>query len=229
MPESETVVVDAPAADGSAAAGSEPVGGGRPCGLLVDWGGVLTTNVFGSFDAFCAREGLEAGVVRHAFVHDDRAREALIGLELGTLAEPEFEARMAGVLGVDATNLIERLMGGAGPDLDMVGAVRRARDHGIATGLISNSWGESRYDADLLRELFDGVVISATVGIRKPAAEIYEIGARSLHLAPKECVFVDDLRGNLKPARALGMTTVHHVDAATTIAQLSDIFGIDLR
>ena len=66
-------------------------------------------------------------------------------------------------------------------------------------------------------------------GIRKPAPEIYEIGARSLHLQPKECVFVDDLRGNLKPARALGMTTVHHVDASTTIAQLSEIFGVDLR
>ena len=48
-------------------------------------------------------------------------------------------------------------------------------------------------------------------------------------MPPKECVFVDDLRGNLKPARALGMTTVHHVDAATTIAELSEIFGIDLR
>jgi putative hydrolase of the HAD superfamily len=230
MPESETDVVDAWTVDASAAAGgSEPVGIERPCGLLVDWGGVLTTNVFGSFDVFCEREGLEAGVVRHAFVHDDRARDALIGLELGTLAEPDFEVRMAGVLGVDAANLIERLMGAAGPDLDMLEAVRRARNHGIATGLISNSWGESRYDADLLHELFDGVVISATVGIRKPAPEIYEIGAQSLHLRPSECVFVDDLRGNLKPARALGMTTVHHVDAATTIAQLSDIFGIDLR
>ena len=223
MPETETA-----AANASAAAGVE-VDGERPCGLLVDWGGVLTTDVFGSFDAFCAREGLEPGVVRHAFVHDARAREALIGLELGTLPEPEFEARMADVLGVDSANLIERLMGGAGPDLDMIAVVRRARDHGIATGLVSNSWGESRYDGDLLRELFDGVVISATVGIRKPAPEIYELSARSLHLQPKECVFVDDLRGNLKPARALGMTTVHHVDANTTIAQLSEIFGIDLR
>ena len=224
MPESKTA-----ADDRVAVAGSEQVDRQRPCGLLVDWGGVLTTNVFGSFDAFCAREGLEDGVVRHAFVNDARAREALIGLELGSLPEPEFEARMADVLGVDATNLIERLMGSAGPDLAMTAVVRRARDHGIATGLISNSWGESRYDADLLRELFDGVVISATVGIRKPAPEIYELGARSLHLQPKECVFIDDLRGNLKPARALGMTTVHHVDAATTIAQLSEIFGVDLR
>jgi putative hydrolase of the HAD superfamily len=224
MPERGTAAVGAPAA-----ARSEPVGGGRACGLLVDWGGVLTTNVFGSFDAFCEREGLEAGVVRHAFVNDGRAREALVGLESGTLPEPEFEVRMAGVLGVDATSLIERLMGDASPDLEMLAVVRRARDHGIATGLISNSWGASRYDADLLGELFDGVVISATVGIRKPAPEIYEIGARSLDLQPKECVFVDDLRGNLKPARALGMTTVHHVDAATTIAHLCEIFGIDLR
>jgi putative hydrolase of the HAD superfamily len=224
MPEPST-----PAAGASAAGEIETADGQRPCGLLVDWGGVLTTNVFGSFDAFCAREGLEPGVVRQAFVHDTRAREALTGLELGTLPEPDFEARMADVLGVDATNLIERLMGGAGPDLDMIAVVRRARDHGIATGLISNSWGQSRYDADLLRELFDGVVISATVGIRKPAPEIYELGARSLHLQPWECVFVDDLRGNLKAARALGMTTVHHGDATTTIAQLSEIFGIDLR
>jgi putative hydrolase of the HAD superfamily len=223
MPESETATADC------GDAGSELVDGERPCGLLVDWGGVLTTNVFGSFDAFCAREGLAPGVVRHAFVNDARARASLIGLELGTLPEPDFEARMADVLGVDPTNLIERLMGSAGPDLAMTAVVRRARDHGIATGLISNSWGESRYDADLLRELFDGVVISATVGVRKPAPEIYELGAQSLHLQPKECVFVDDLRGNLKPARVLGMTTVHHVDAATTIAQLSEIFGIDLR
>ncbi len=223
MPETGTA-----AANASAAAGSD-VDGERPCGLLVDWGGVLTTDVFRSFDVFCARERLQPGVVRHAFVHDVRAREALIGLELGSVSEPEFEARMAGVLGVDAANLIERLMGGAGPNLDMIAVVRRARDHGIATGLVSNSWGESRYDADLLRELFDGVVISATVGIRKPAPEIYELSARALHLQPKECVFVDDLRGNLKPARALGMTTVHHVDTSTTIAQLSEIFGVDLR
>ena len=97
----------------------------------------------------------------------------------------------------------------------MIAAVRRARDHGIATGLISNSWGESRYDADLLRELFDGVVISATVGIRKPAAgDLRDSAPGRCTCEPKECVFVDDLRGNLKPARALGMTTVHHVDAA---------------
>ncbi len=201
----------------------------RPRGLLVDWGGVLTTNVFASFDAFCSREGLVADRVRQAFAHDPVARDALVGLELGTLPEPEFEARMAGVLGVDAVNLVERLMAGAGPDMDMMAAVRRARAHGIATGLVSNSWGVSRYDADQLRDLFDGIVISGNVGLRKPAPEIYRLGARSLDVDPSDCVFVDDIGDNLKPARALGMTTVLHVDTATTIARLSEIFGVDLR
>jgi len=199
-----------------------------PCGLLIDWGGVLTTNVFASFEAFCAREGLAADAVRRAFAEDPVARNALIGLELGTLPEAEFEATMAGLLGVAAPHLIERLMAEAGPDFTMLAAVRRAREAGIATGLISNSWGASRYDLDELRELFDGVVISEKVGMRKPAPEIYSLGAASLHLDPVDCVFVDDLPGNLKPARALGMTTVHHRDAVTTIAELSGIFGVDL-
>jgi epoxide hydrolase-like predicted phosphatase len=200
----------------------------RPRGLLVDWGGVLTTNVFASFEAFGAREGLAPNRVRDAFVTDPAAREALYGLETGTLPEPEFEVRMAAILGVDASDLIERLMGDASPDPAMVAAVRSARDHGIATGLISNSWGVSRYDRDHLGDLFDGVVISGTVGVRKPAPEIYELGARAIHRKPTECVFVDDIGGNLKPARALGMTTVLHTDSASTIAQLSAIFGVDL-
>jgi HAD superfamily hydrolase (TIGR01509 family) len=110
----------------------------------------------------------------------------------------------------------------------MLGAVRRAREAGLATGLISNSWGVSRYDMDELRDLFDGVIISGKVGMRKPAPEIYALGAAALHLEAVDCVFVDDLPGNLKPARDLGMTTVHHRAAATTIAELSEIFGVDL-
>ncbi len=79
-----------------------------------------------------------------------------------------------------------------------------------------------------MSDLFDGVVISGNVGIRKPAPEIYEMGARAVHLDPADCVYVDDLPGNLKPARALGMTTVHHRDAATTIAELSSLLKITL-
>jgi epoxide hydrolase-like predicted phosphatase len=147
---------------------------------------------------------------------------------VGTLPEAEFSKRFGDLLGVDGDGLIERLMAETHADIAMVAAIRRARHHGIVTGLISNSWGADRYDADTLRDLFDGVVISGKVGIRKPAMEIYEMGAAAVRLPASECVYVDDLPGNLKPARALGMTTVHHRDAVTTVTELSGIFGIDL-
>jgi putative hydrolase of the HAD superfamily len=197
-------------------------------GLLIDFGGVLTTDVFASFDTFCANEGLPAGTVKQLFRTHAEARELLAGLEDGTLADAEFERRFAALLGVEPTELIERLLGHAGLDTAMLDAVRGARRHGIRTGLVSNSWGVDRYDRALLTELFDGVVISAEVGFRKPAPEIYALGARSVGLDPDACVYVDDLPGNLKPARELGMATLHHRDAPTTIAALTDLLGVPL-
>lgn len=179
-------------------------------GLLVDYGGVLTTDVFASFDAFCAREALPAGTVRDLFRDDPTARSLLGGLEDGTLPDAGFEAGFAGLLGVAPEGLIERLLGATGADVAMLDFVRAARGRGIRTGLISNSWGSQRYDRILLDELFDGVVISGDVGVRKPDPAIYVLGAAAIGLPPQECVYVDDLPGNLKPARALGMTTVRH-------------------
>jgi len=69
------------------------------------------------------------------------------------------------------------------------------------------------------------VVISSEVGLRKPDPAIYELGAREIGLPPEACVFVDDLGGNLKPAAALGMATIKHVDAASTIAQLRELLA----
>jgi epoxide hydrolase-like predicted phosphatase len=197
-------------------------------GLLVDFGGVLTGDVFASFDTFCATEGLPAGTVTRLFRTDDEAQRLLAGLEDGTLAEADFEERFAALLGVSAPGLIERLMGHAAPDMAMLATVRAAREQGVRTGLISNSWGVDRYDRTLLSELFDGVVISAEVGVRKPAPRIYALGAESVGLAPDECVYIDDLPGNLKPARALGMTTLHHRSTPDTIATLRDLLGVAL-
>ena len=64
--------------------------------------------------------------------------------------------------------------------------------------------------------------------MRKPDPRIYELGAERIGLAPADCVFVDDLKGNLKPARAMGMATVHHVSAEATIPQLEDLLGVTL-
>jgi epoxide hydrolase-like predicted phosphatase len=197
-------------------------------GLLVDWGGVLTSNLFASFSAFCQTEGLEPDTIRRRFREDPACRQLLIELETGRLSEEEFEPQFADLLGVKKLDLIDRLFAGSTPDEEMLSAVGRARAGGIRTGLISNSWGTRRYDRRLLSELFDGVVISGEVGIRKPAPEIYSMGAERIGVPPTECVFVDDLPFNLEPARELGMATVHHTEAAQTIAELERLFGMEL-
>lgn len=197
-------------------------------GLLVDWGGVMTTNVFDSFRAFCADEGLSPEAVGERFRSDPGSRELLVGLETGALPEDEFERRFAAVLGVAPDGLIERMFAGGRPDEAMQQAVGRARHAGIRTGLISNSWGTSRYDRALLDRLFDGVVISGEVGVRKPTPEIYELGARSIGLSADACVFVDDLPFNLAPAAELGMATVHHVDSEQTVAELERLLAVPL-
>jgi epoxide hydrolase-like predicted phosphatase len=198
-------------------------------GLLVDYGGVLTSNLFDSFRSFCELEGLEPEAIGRRFREDRSARELLIALETGKLPEDEFEHRFAAILGVDAPDLIVRLMAGSQPDVEMLAAIERARAAGIRTGLVSNSWGTSRYDRAGLAELFDGVVISGEVGIRKPAPEIYELGAEQIGVEPSACVFVDDLPFNLEPAAELGMGTVHHTSSQDTIAELERLLGVELR
>ena len=128
-----------------------------------------------------------------------------------------------------APSLIDRLFAGSGPDHEMLDAVRRARAAGVRTGLVSNSWGTRRYPREVLAELFDGVVISGEVGIRKPAPEIYHLGAERIGLEPDACVFVDDLPFNLRPAGDLGMATVLHRTAAETIGELERLFSVALR
>lgn len=196
-------------------------------GLLVDWGGVLTTNVFESFEAFCVDEGLRPETVRDAFVEDPAARELLADFECGRLEDGDFERRFGAVLEVDEPDgLLERLFGRLRADEVMQDAVAAFKAAGVRTGLLSNSWGAGTYDRRRFGALFDVLVISGEEGVRKPSPEIYATAAERMGLPPAELVFVDDLRGNLEPARALGMATVHHTDAAATIAQLEELLGV---
>lgn len=201
-------------------------------GLLVDFGGVLTTNVFAAFGGFCVREGLEPDVVRNAFREDTRSRGALEGLETGTLSEQEFEREFGEALGLPAERhggLIARLWQDLGPDEEMIEAVAAFRERGVRTGLISNSWGTAlKYEEDLMARLFDGLVISHLEGMRKPDPRIYALGAERIGLTPDECVFLDDLPGNLKPARAMGMATVVHRSAAESVPQLEELLGVTI-
>lgn len=199
-------------------------------GLLVDWGGVMTTNLLHSFSVFCEAEGLDPAALAQAFRGDAAARELLFAFEEGRLQEAAFELELGRLLGLaSAEGLIDRLFAGATLEQAMVHAVRTARAAGVSTGLISNSWGTSRYPRELLAELFEGVVISGEVGIRKPATRIYELGAEAIGRAAAECVFVDDLPFNLPPAVELGMATVHHTGPDTTIPELERLLGIPLQ
>jgi epoxide hydrolase-like predicted phosphatase len=198
-------------------------------GLLIDWGGVMTSNLMSSFAAFCEREGLDPGALVGIFRADPQARELLFGFEEGRIEEAEFELDLATLLGVASPEgLIDRLFSGSLIEDAMVDALRTARAAGVKTGLVSNSWGTRRYPHALLAELFDGVVLSGDVGIRKPATRIYELGAESIGLPPSRCVFVDDLPFNLPPAEQLGMATVHHTTAQLTIAELERLLGVAL-
>jgi len=210
-------------------AGTRADPGRRYEALLVDFGGVLTSDVFSSFTAFCATEELAPDLVAQKFMADPAGRGLLFGLEDGTLSEVDFEPRFAAVLGISRSQgLIDRLFAGMRPDGAMIEAVRGARRAGVRTGMVSNSWGAGRYDRSQLAELFDAVVISAEEGVRKPDPAIYVLGAERIGVSPSDCVFVDDLPGNLKPARELGMATVHHRSAGQTIPELERLLGVAL-
>ena len=216
------------ASEDAALAGADG-NGSRRAGLLIDWGGVLTTNLFTSFRDFCVKVGIDPQTLRDRFSSDPTFRELLIALEKGELQEGEFEQQLAPLLGAEPDGLIDGLFAGGHPDEPMVEAVRRARAGGIRTALVSNSWGVHRYPHDLFDELFDGVVISGEEGTRKPAKRMYELGAERAGIAAEQCVFVDDLPFNLTPAEELGMATVHHTSAEQSIAQLERILGLPLR
>ena len=205
----------------------------RPRGLLIDFGGVLTSNVFEAFRAFAEAEGLDRDAVTTLFKTERDALQLLKDLESGAIGTAEFGppfAKLAG-LGPDrADGLVARMFSALQADEAMTTMVRRAKASGIRTGLISNSWGDGMaYDEELLSEGFDAVVLSHEVRMRKPTPEIFVIGAERIGLSPGECVFVDDLPFNLPPAEELGMTTVLHRDAAETVPRLEELFGVPLR
>ena len=172
----------------------------RRTALLIDWGGVLTTNLFASFNAYCLAAEIDPKLLLGRFRTDPEARKLLVALETGALDEATFEKRFAELLEVEPDGLIDGMFAGVEPDAEMVEAVRLARLAGVRTALVSNSWGVHRYPHELFDELFDGVVISGELGIRKPSRRMYELGAERVGVAAEQCVYIDDLPFNLTPA-----------------------------
>ncbi len=143
------------------------------------------------------------------------------------LAERLSTGRAAGPL--DPSSLRDRLFAGMEADPAMVEAAARARAAGIMTALVSNSWGTGAYERERFPELFDAVVVSGEVGLRKPEPEIFLEAATRVGVEPIECVFVDDLLHNVEGARAVGMEAFVHRSAEFTVPKLEGMFGVPLH
>ena len=208
--------------------------------LVVDWGGVLTENLDGSMAPAMAASGVELAAFQSVLA-DWLGPEAeaevrlnpLHALERGELEVPHFELSLAQELqrrqgtAVQHEGLLQRMFDAIEHAPQMNSLVLRAKHAGLRTGLLSNSWGND-YPRDGWDDMFDVVVISGEVGMRKPEERIYRHVLAALDVEPHEAVFVDDVRGNVEAAVALGMVGVHHLDYATTAGELEALFGLAL-
>jgi putative hydrolase of the HAD superfamily len=198
-------------------------------GLILDFGGVITTDFYGALSAFCIREGLAADAFVHVLRDIPEGCAALAAVESGHIPQWEYEKIIAQLLGVDGRGLLGRALADLRPRPEVLDLVRRARVAGIRVGVLSNSWGSGEYDpydGYDMTSVFDAVVISDRVGLRKPDPEIYLRAAEEMGVAVAECVFVDDTAANLPGAQRLGMAVVHFTDATAGIAEIEGLLGI---
>jgi putative hydrolase of the HAD superfamily len=206
----------------------------EPRALLVDFGGVLTTNVFESFAAFSQAECGDPDAVRDLFADNERAQKLLVEHECGRITEPEFSAGFAALLNdrygadVQAEGMAGRMLAGTQRDQAMIDAIAKVRAAGVPTAIVSNSMGDRGYQGFDMQSLADVVVISGEHGVRKPSRRLYLIACEQLGVDPTNCVMVDDVPRNLSGAARLGIRGVHHTNAADTITELNDLFGLAL-
>jgi epoxide hydrolase-like predicted phosphatase len=210
-------------------------------GLIVDWGGVLTSGLDESMASWAESDDIDYQHFRDVMADwlgpyqgHIASVNPIYSLERGELHTPHFEEELARRLStrsgapVRAGGLLQRMFDHFVHAADMAGLVLRAHRAGIRTALLSNSWG-NEYPRDGWDDMFDAVVISGEVGMRKPEPGIFQHALGLLGLSAAECVFVDDLPSNVAAGVALGFVGVHHTSYATTAEELEAIFGIELR
>jgi epoxide hydrolase-like predicted phosphatase len=209
----------------------------KPTALIVDWGGVLTNGLDHMLTNWTGQENIDLDVYYKVFnewlgpeVEKELRINPIHALEKGEMSVPDFEVELAhalltlGNIKVNPTGLLDRMFQFFEHAPDMNGLVHRARKKGIKTALLSNSWGNN-YPRHGWDDMFDEVIISGEVGMRKPDAEIYHHTLELLKVKPNESVFVDDLAHNINGAAELGMIGVLHVDYDSTKMELEAIFN----
>lgn len=228
----ETTTYGAPVGDRSDAA--------RLGGLLVDWGGVLTSDLRDAAREWCSGEGIDYEQYVQAireWLGPEYAAEArtnpVHALERGEMEVAHFEERLASRLRridgslLEPAGLLGRMFACFTHEPQMSSVVRRVRAAGVRTGLLSNSWG-NEYPREEWTDMFDAVVISGEVGMRKPEPGIFRLAADRVGLDPSDCVFVDDVALNVRAAVAVGMVGVHHSSVPSTVAELEALFDVSL-
>jgi putative hydrolase of the HAD superfamily len=206
--------------------------------VIWDFGGVLTSSPFEAFARFEAERGLPADIIRRTNTANHlenawaRFERAEVDIEtFDRLFAAESLALGAEVRGRDVLPL---LSGDLRPE--MVEALRRIKSK-FRTGCITNNLpanaigsagGRTLYIAEVMA-LFDHVIESAKIGLRKPDPKIYRMMVESLGVDPKRCIYLDDLGINLKPAREMGMTTIKVVDAKQALTELESATGLPLQ
>jgi len=206
-----------------------------PKGLVIDWGGVLTPPLSAAMAGWAARDGVELdhfyALLRpwtQATPSDDSPVQRL---ERGELSPADFERQVCAAMAelgspCSAEGLLRRMLADL-VELDeaMLQLIRDVRATGAKTVLLSNSWGD-HYPALLWDGLFDSVVISGRVGMRKPEPRIFAYAADQVGLSLAECVMVDDVQHNLDAASGLGMIPVLHRDPMETTTVVEGLFGL---
>jgi putative hydrolase of the HAD superfamily len=206
--------------------------------VIWDFGGVLTTSPFEAFARFEMERGLPADIIRrtNALNHLENAWAKFERAEVDIDTFDELFAAESRALGAEVRgrDVLPLLAGDL--RLEMVGALKAIKAR-LKTGCITNNLpanaigsaaGRTLYLAEVMA-LFDHVIESAKMGLRKPDPRIYRMMTEALDVEPSRCIYLDDLGVNLKPAREMGMTTIKVTSATQALDELETALGFSLR
>ena len=207
--------------------------------VLWDFGGVILSSPFEAFNHYEHTNGLPADFIRRVNATEPDVN-AWARLERAELSHEQFDAAFAAeskALGheVPGADVLALLAGDVRPE--MVRALERVKDAGLKTACLTNNIvsredgavaADARPEVAAVMDRFDVVVESSKIGVRKPEPEFYTRACELLSVTPPECVFLDDLGINLKPARDMGMTTIKVGEPGPAIAELGAILELDL-
>lgn len=204
------------------------VGTNRFAGLILDFAGVLTSNMVEVIDLFEVQELLRPGTFLRAWA-DPRGQALYRTLELGDIDQTTWNTRFGNLMGIDGDNLMGRLLYQMDPAYAVLAVAGEARAAGVRTAVLSNSLGREPYDPYAkfdFSKTFDAVILSAEHRIRKPDPAIFQLTLDSLGVSANDCIFADDTEENLPPAAQMGMTVIHALDEQETACRLRRLLNL---